>query len=334
MNKVINFMDRKLLASTNSKDLKFSPSNVLIQNWTYWIAREIICSFQSDNKVSTLTEDILTVLDLDGSHGFNFLFEEIVSKKHELKSEFRTSKQIDSYKHNFEAYYLDSITLEAEKLNLAFRTESTRLLNKFLNSEFDKASPESLLIFTKELSQKLLYKRTEIEKDKSWFVERENSAWETFYKLRDKEKANEENFACNAVFIALQAKLEVEKYNVISNVILELIQLCQSYYGHANRSFIMLENIKASLENKSSINIIVSFPVFGKLKIVDFEEQKKLLEVWNGGQKLNFWGSSPVSWQQIEAKLISNLEPIALLIFEEFHSSFIQHLTIEDLCQR
>lgn len=328
-------MDRKLLPSTSNSSSSIQKDigspEVLVDNWTYWIAREFLISLQSATTVSINLEDLLTVLDLRGDHGFEGLFNDLAEKKEEVQSQFYTLERINDIKDNLEIYYDDFIALKVEKLSQQIQSESVELLNKLIKIEFDKASPEKLMPFIKELSKELLYIRRDLEKEKKWHSERKKSAWKAFYKLCEIEDTLKKNTVWNAVFLALKSKLEIEKCDAFRYIIIELIKLCQSYYDHVNRSQIMLENIKISLENKSSLNIIVSLPVFSKLEKINYEQEKRLLEVWNGGHKLNYWGSSPVSWQQVESKMLSNLKPIILSIFAEFQASFVQYLKTEDL---
>ena len=87
----------------------------------------------------------------------------------------------------------------------------------------------------------MLGERGKLEKKKNWNFEREKSAWNSFYKLHDLQ---ENKNIWNAVTIALKAKLEFERCNYISFLIVELIQICQSYSGHVKRSFTVLEKYK------------------------------------------------------------------------------------------
>ena len=120
--------------------------------------------------------------------------------------------------------------------------------------------------------------------------------------------------------------MESEKYGCISFIIVELIQICQSYSIIIKESFKVLEQIKQSLQEKNSLNIALSIPVFSLLEKINVDEQEKLLEIWMGGHKLNHWGHSPASWQSIEDKLISNIEPVVWAIFSEFEVLFMDYL--------
>jgi hypothetical protein len=332
-------MERKLLVDTadnNTSNLsiqrKTRPSEVLLENWTYWIARETVITWQSSKSVSLNVDDVLTVLNLEGDHGFNLLFDTLGDKKKLVQSQPYSLEQPSSIQVNLDVYFNEFIALDVESLNYDLQLESKAILNKFLKMEFEKASPEHLMQFTEELAKKLLCKRQELEEEKKWHCERQDSAWKAFYRLCELEKKTKNKKIWNAAFLALNSRLSIEKYNHISYVIAELIQLCQSHYSIANNSFLMLEKIKTSLENRSSFNIIVSLPVFSKLNVINYDEQKELLEVWNGGHRLNFWGNSSISWKKLEERLLSNLEPVVLSLLDEFQSSFLQHLTIEEPC--
>lgn len=328
-------MDRKALAATNStpSDLTFPKklkvSNVLIEGWTYWLASEVITSFQSKKTVNIKVESAIQTLELNRDYGFGRLSKELINKISELEEEITTSEQLDIIREKLDVMYFDVVASEIENLNRDFQVQSIKLLKNLIHVQFEQVSPVSLMSFLQEMNHKLLPKRKELEAQKSWNIKRENSAWSAFYKLYQHEGSLQEQdrkSIGNAIKIALESKLEVEKYSHINFVIFELIQVCQSYYIHVEESFKKLEQIKNSLKEKNPLNIVVSLPVFTLLNKVNIDEQEKLIEVWIGGHKLNHWGNSPASWQQIEKKLLSNLEPVVLSIIAEFETYYIEHL--------
>ncbi|MBW4532320.1 MAG: hypothetical protein KME09_00100 [Pleurocapsa minor HA4230-MV1] len=306
---------------------KFKVSDVLIKGWTYWMASEVINLLQNQYLVSINADLVMEALELEKERGFSKLLTEIIDKKQELENDI-TAKDLAIVKNSLDIYYHDTIFFKIQELSQKLQTESTSLLRNLLNVQFAEASPKNLLDFLKQLIKKLISQRGKSETKKIWYVEREKSAWHAFDKLYQYEELEQNNTSMkNAIDIAFEAKLEAEKYEQMSFVIFELIKVCQTYSSHVNQSFILLEHIKNSLKDKNSLNISVSIPVFSLLNKIDSKEQEKLLEIWLGGHKLNYWGDSPASWQQIEAKLLSNLEPIMLSIFAEFEAAFIEHLT-------
>jgi hypothetical protein len=327
-------MDRKALVATNSTPSDLNPSrklkvsSVLIESWTYWIASEVITSFQSKKTVSINVENAIQVLELDKDRGFSKLANELIHKKLELENELTTHEQLDLIKETWEVYYFDVVAPEVVNLSRDTQLQSTNILKNLIDTQFEQASPESLMSFLEQITQKLVSKRGELEVQKGWNSAREKSAWSAFYKLHQhKGSLNDSKSILNAIKIGLESKLEIDKYDCINFVTFELIKVCQSYYGHVEQSFICLEQIKNSLKDKNSLNIVVSLPVFSLLNKVNIDEQEKLLEVWIGGHKLNYWGNSPASWQQIEGKLLSNLEPVLLSIVAELEAYYIEHLT-------
>jgi hypothetical protein len=315
-------MERKLLTSVDSDNFKreFKISKVLIDNWIYWIASEIITLFQSQKPVNIKVDNIIQVLDFDRDCGFSSLLEELNNKKQEL--EHSISPQHSEIREILELYFYDIISVQIRDLSQDLHLEFSDLLKNLIDVQFDQASPKNLIVFLKELIQKLAYKRGELETKKRFYIEREKSAWKSFEKLSEQSDKN----MWKAVKIALESKLESERRSCISFIVAELIQICQSYSISVKRTFTLLEQIKQSLQDKNSLNIIVSIPVFSLLNTISADEQEKLLEIWIGGLKLNHWGNSPASWQAIEQKLIANIEPVAYSIFSEFEALFVDYL--------
>lgn len=315
-------MERKLLTSADSDNFKrnFKISRVLIDNWIYWIASEIITLLQSQKPVNIKVDNIIQVLDLDRDCGFSSLLEELNNKKQEL--EHSISPQHSEIREILELYFCDIILFQIRDLSQDLHLEFSNLLKNLIDVQFDQASPENLIVFLKELIQKLVSKRGELEIKKRFYIEREKSAWRSFEKLSEQSDKS----MWKAVEVALESKLKSEKFICVNFVVAELIQNCQSYSITVKRTFTLLEHIKQSLQDKNSLNIIVSIPVFSLLEKISVDEQEKLLEIWIGGLKLNHWGNSPTSWQAIEQKLIANIEPVAHSIFSEFEALFIDYL--------
>lgn len=316
-------MERKLLTSVDSNDFKreFKISRVLIDNWIYWMASEIITLFQSQKLVNVKAEHMIQVLNFDRDCGFSSLIDELNNKKQELGNS--TSRQHpDIIRDTLEIYFNEIISFQIIDLSQDLHLEFSNLLKNLVDVQFDQASPKNLMDLLKELIQKLAYKRGELDTKKRFNIDREKSAWKSFYKLSELEDKS----MWKAVEIALKSKIESERCICIGFIVAELIQVCQSYYKIVKKSFDVLEQIKQSLQNKNSLNVTLSIPVFSLLEKVNIDDQEKLLEVWIGGLKLNHWGTAPVSPQAIEEKLISNVKPLVHAIFLEFEKLFVDYL--------
>lgn len=316
-------MERKLLTSVDSDNFKkdFKISKVLIDNWNYWMASEIITLFQTQKSVNVKAENIIQVLDFDRDFGFSSLLAELNNKKQELENS-APHQHPDIIRESIELYFYDIISFQIKELSQALLLELSSLLKTLIDVQFEQASPENLMIFFAELLQQLACKRGEWEEKKRFYLKREKSAWNSFDRLSELE----DNNIWKAVEIAFESKLELEKSNCISFIVVELIMICQSYSNIVKRSFTLLEQIKRSLQDKNTLNITLSIPVFSLLQKINVDEQEKLLEVWMGGHKLNHWCNAPTTPQAIEQKLIDNIEPIIHSIFSEFEALFMDHL--------
>jgi hypothetical protein len=333
VNKIINFMDRKALVASSSPPSDLDPqkklkvSNILIESWTCWLATEVITSFQSRKTINIQVENAIQALELDRDCGFNKLSNELINNIQELEEEITSHEQLNIIREKLEVMYFDIVAPEVENLNQEFQTQSINLLKNLINVQFEQASPVSLMSFLPEMIHKLLPKRKKIATHKRWHEDREKSAWNAFYKLcQDKGSLQDKKSIWNAIKIALVSQLEAERYTHLGFVIIELMEVCRSYQRHVKASYDKLEQIKNSLKDSNPLNIVVSLPVFSLLDRVNVDEQEQLLEIWIGGHKLNNWGNAPADWIQIKKKLLSNLEPVVLLIFAEFETYFIEHL--------
>ena len=160
-----------------------------------------------------------------------------------------------------------------------------------------------------------------------------SSAWSAYLKLFQELQElppNSINFkrveesVWNGISIYFESQLKAEVFSLYLRNVGSLFQFCHNYYDSVKSSDDVLEQIERSLKEKSRLEI-VSLPVFTYLKKIDAESQKRSLEHWSC-KGINHWGRSAVSWQQIEAKLVKNIEPSVIEVCKEFQHCFIRHV--------
>lgn len=105
-------MEKKLLTSAENNNYKreFKISRVLIDNWTYWIAIEIVTLFQSQKPVNVQVKNLIQILDFDRDLEFNSLLTELNDKQRELKK--FTSSQYPDLREILELYFYEIISFQ------------------------------------------------------------------------------------------------------------------------------------------------------------------------------------------------------------------------------
>ena len=312
------------------------PSQILLDNWKLWMAKEVVEQWQSNQEVQLNLDDTLNNLNVTKNNYFNVLLEQLKLKIELTKKTIVSLQQLEQERTNLEEYFFQKIINKTQEAHYSIRDNTLKIFDKLVASDCHHASPQKLILFFKKLSEGLSWLRNKFEKQRINYLKKESSSWQAYFRLSEKlnsssgntleDKGIEESI-WNAISLGFESKLNIEKYAIYNQVIVNLIQLCQSYYNSANRSLKLLKKIEVSLKKKSSLDLI-SLPVFTNLKKIDTKTQRRLIEVWIG-HSLNYWGNSPVSWQQIEAKLLENIEPVALALYKDFEHCFIEHTTRE-----
>ena len=187
-------MEKKLLTSAENNNYKreFKISRVLIDNWTYWIAIEIVTLFQSQKPVNVQVKNLIQILDFDRDLGFNSLLTELNDKQRELEN--FTSSQYPDLREILELYFYEIISFQITDLTQDLLIELSNLLKNSLDVQFNQASPKNLIVFLRELIKELGYKRGEWEQKKRFYLEREKSAWKSFEKLSEQEDNSRDCF--------------------------------------------------------------------------------------------------------------------------------------------
>lgn len=319
-----------MLIKKKIKSKQYQPSITLLENWKIWMTKEVIEQWLTNQEVNLKISDILDTLDLTKNTDFTVLSIKLKLKIEQSKQSIVSIQQLEGLITDIEKY-LRSI-FEIQNIDNDFRNYSIEAFRQLISIDYQQASPEKLVLFLNQLLKMFHFQKSIFESEIWNHKKKENSAWNSYLVLSSKLgdfMPNTIEYKCleesiwNALYISFESRLNREKYTIYSQIMLNLIQLCQSYGDSANRSVKMLKQIKSDLEQKCTVDII-SLPVFTNLKRIDAYQQRKIIELWVG-HSLNYWGNSPVSWQQIEVKLLENIEPIALELFNDFCYCFRKH---------
>ena len=307
----------------------------LLENWQIWMAIEVVEQWLEASP-SLKQSDILNSFDLlrIQNDSFNLLFQRLIVEIEQSKELNNSLEDIDKLRNYLlKEYYQNNILLELQQTNHNIRKEKIEVLHQLVSTDYQQASPVKLSLFLQDFVTGLVSQRNHLEQEKIKYLKKEISAWQAFFNLCNKLNNSVKNsieYLCikecvwNSLLVSFESKLKVDTYTSYSQTLLDLIHSCRSYYDSVNLSAKKLEEIQTSLKQKCTLELI-SLPIFTELKRVNSGEQKKLIEIWVG-HSLNYWGNSPVSWQQIEAELLKNIEPLIIELYKDIHHYFKEHL--------
>ena len=311
--------------------LVYKPSPELLSNWQVLMALEVVDKWISEVDVRVSTPEIMEILDLSTDDSTNALINELNSVIEKTKHK---SISPENYRTEIEAYFFDEIMTKLQDLGHNLRAKYTEIFREALGIDCQQASPQKLMILLKDLSKAILAQKNSWEIQKSNYLKQEVSSSKAFFNLsnqlndyqpKSRKYRDTIESMWKAMEICLESKFQVELCSILTQIWQNIEQVCHSIYDSTLNSLKILKNIRTSLKRQCKINII-SVPIFTHLKQIDSRFQRTKLEVWIN-QSINSWGNAGVSWQQIEAKLLVNLEPSALSFYREFQHYFIEYTT-------
>lgn len=327
-----NKTKNQLQYDSNSPQIAYQPSKALLENWSLWMAYEVVEQWLTASQVSFEQPDIINLIPKETGKVY---LEKLYLKIQQLKNLSDCVKDLENAETEIKQYLYNELIIQIQGTLQASRVKSIESICQLISKNRQQASLETLTAFFRDLCKFLNDRRKDFEEKKIDNLRRENSAWQAYLKLSHQLKVNQfisvdkidkstEEAVWRAICMCFESLLNAEYYAAQSQIILSLLHSCQTYCDSVNRSTEILHRIQESLKKKSTLEVI-SLPVFTYLKKIDAAHQKRLIEIWIG-HSIDHWGNSPVSWQQIEAKLLKNLEPVALNTCRDFQHCFLEHL--------
>jgi hypothetical protein len=301
----------------------------LLDNWRYVIAKVVVDKWQQNTSDLKLGDELLNSLNLT-THQNEKSFD-ILQKKLRLniwKAKESTS-YIDFNLNNNQLLFnkLDDV-LEELKLTLkTSKTKNAEVMEQLISAAIQQTSSYQLATFLNSFLKRLIVQKTDYESNTRRYQEYETSAWQSFLILNQKlQKVPTNSVQYNnitkckwrAISVIFEAKLKIKYYQDSVYWLEGLIDCSQNYCNVLLQSSQIFERLQESLNQRYVSGFkVISLPVFMYLNKIDAIEQKKTIENWIG-HSINHWGSSSISWKQIENKLLENLEPITLNIYKDF----------------
>lgn len=319
--------------SPQKTNIKYSikPSKSLLNNWKLWMAAEVVQQFISGETVHLKLKTIIESIVVDQQNIFIVQLNKLKDKIFILSVETPLQK-LENIKYDLEEYFTQTIVREMQQISQDLIVKSTKKLSQLFHRDIKQASPKNLMQLLKDLLKTLWLRKSHFEKNAIDYKNQENSAEKAFLKLTDSfnsqaEYDSNKESIWNALSICFTSKLRAEESAIFGQATLSLIQLCQSYYESARLSLLLLERIHASLSQKCALDLI-SLPVFTQLKRINIAQQRELIEIYTG-HHINHWGNAPVSWKQIETKLLENLESTAFELCKDFQRCYMECVFIK-----
>ncbi len=302
------------------------PSESLLENWKFWIAKEVVVQLRDSKEVKSHLSQITEKLNLSQKRIFSELFEELRQEMSKIKAQISLAQEPDKARTSLEEFFLREVEHRLHQKSQDLKYQSVEYLQNFLSPDFQQASPKKLIKFLEALAKSLFYQKNDFDKQKIYYREQENAAHKAFLKLTTLQESPLEEGIANSLLLIFESQLNIKICDICSYTFFDLIQKCQVYCESSRRSEAMLSKIESSLTAKSSIDFI-SLPVFSILNEIDVDEQRELLE-YSTSHSLNVLGAKMVTWQQVEAKLLQNVEVVARKVCSQFQSRFMDHVVI------
>lgn len=314
-------IDKKISKS----QIVLKPSQFLLKTWKICMALEIIRQFQADsNKVSETAnvDNIINLFDKSGCKAHFLQLHQVLEQQADaLRLEFRTVEDLAIAKQELEELFFGEISVKIQQISQNIQKTEILGFKKILVTQFKQAYPAPVLSWLEQLSQVFRFHKNQHDRMQIYYVEQQTAAFKSYNNLNKKKwNINFEDkisHLWNAIVLGIKSMLFIEEQKIFSRMFFDLAQLCLTYTSYVENSVSLLKEIENSLLEKSNIDLI-SLPVFTLLKRLDVKKEQKLLEVWVG-HCLNYWGNAPVSWLQIESKLLNNLTFTAESVLEDFH---------------
>ena len=290
------------------------------------MALEVVQSLQGELDSDRQLEAI-EFPEVDFTALFDSLEKLLIEKAKELKSNAGSSFNLDRAKQELEKHCNDNlISLKLQELSEKIILEQMELVNSLLLIAAKTHLPQQMVRLMNQIYNKTLKQRKQAQKIAQESYTQEGCAWSAYGRIRGEDDIEA---AWKAIVEAQKAALKGEYYQIfVAQLFLQIESSCKMYLVWAKGSSNIIANMKSSLESKLPTQV-TQLPIFSRIDRLDIEDQRKRLEVWVN-YPVTRWGYSPVSWQQIQERLMLNLEKPARAIFEEFSAEFIKVVEIKE----
>lgn len=298
----------KDLNTNNRVNYRLKPSNKLIKNWQYVIARETISQLRQ--RVTNIdTQQLEAFINLEQFQPGNKIwsnFESLIFQ--EVKANFCINQNTSWLKPKLEQEYLDKVSDRITEIAHIKEIERCNKLNNYLKEEFRVASPNTVMNVLKNASKHLLMQRRNISNRELQISVEIESATRAYRNLISKKNPNFHVIISNALKLIFQLKYQRKWDEIQSHLATKLLSIVQNYYNDAKASYMFLQEVENSLSKKCSVDLLNS-PVFLYIKPVDLNCQQFLLDLWMECS-INSWSNNSVNIEEFEEEVLNNTREI------------------------
>jgi len=300
-------------------------ANIFFENWKCWMGLEVINQVLNEYPVRLDLKSIAKELNIDSKR--NKLLESscyCIQERLLLNKEIVISPEIISHLQiKIEHYWQTELCNTIGEEFKSIKDGQTVALKSLLSSNIKHSSPLKLMIFMQELCLCLMQQKHLYSRKKEDAILREIAVQKSLFNLCTDTDSEYANAKLNAINLMYRAKIECELYTQSTLYFDSLYTVGQAYLDSLSRTVTVLEQVAKIIKAKCSLRII-TLPVFSLLDKLDTDKQKQLLEVWAGHQISSF-GNAPISPQQIESKLMQNLDPAIQDLGRDFQIVYEEH---------
>ena len=316
-------------SNTRQQNFVLKPSQLLIDNWKLWVAQEIVNQLKTRPAVEVNMSKLLPQIELNELDSFDEIWNVFLISFNRVSQQFNSNNDFQEIKIILDKKFFQCTQKKFQKTIASLEWNHCNHLQQFISDNLQKASPQSAMNLLKDISKLLLFQRRKIENDKYEAIEKISSITQAFQNLVNSNNSNEQDHIWNALRLLYKCKIDKERYLILSNLILKLLQIIQSHYDSAQRTFLLLTNVEKSLAKKCCIEL-VSVPVFIYFEVLNINHQQLLINSWIGCN-INYWNNSPIKVEDFEKKILDNIDDVAKSLFYDFQLSFLENTIIENV---
>lgn len=328
----------------NQAQYNCQPPQYLLGNWQLQIAKEMIGQWRdspASPKFCKSAQALLESIDLTNQQikqGFAPLSNKLDL---EIQQKINITELNESivYDNDKISLLFEQIAQELENILQNLANKNIEAIKNLFSVYWQEISPQKLKVFLEQLCENLLIEKNKFNTQRIEQLDAQTSAWQAYFILNQKLHKSSSNSLkyqvliesmWRAITISFKLKLRLKFIEDYSQMIESLIILCHGYYELVNCSCKILDRIQDSLDKKSASSLdIISLPAFMLFNENDVWEQKNVIEV-SVGHSINYWGHTSITFQEIEANLLKNVEIIILANYPKFWQFFHNYQDLTD----
>ena len=316
-------MKNKLDSQARIKsNLKFSDD--LLDNWRLQIAIGVARYLKNQRPVLCDKSKIIEQLNFNLAKDFA---DPIASLKTKITEFKKTAiilgfKELEDIKVELTLYFSETIVDQIQQISRKIFPSLISQLQISLDKDIRQASPRNLMHFLTELLQELFEIKNKLENQQAQAIRNESRGWIAYFNLTNAEY---KEGIWKSLEFSFKNKLQAEIFKIYSKLVFDLIQFFQSCHQLSKSSYIVIDSIESSLKAKRAFGFTTGSNFFN-LHEINHDRQLELIES-STKEYLNCLSKSRFTWQEIEIKLLENLEPTAQKILANFKARFLE-LTI------